>query len=139
MCPERTITRQYHKEHWRCVVSWEGRAQQGLFVPGSLCVPLSLQGLANICLPNICSSLLMNCLPLFEVPYPCLWASLVTRLVKNLPQCRRRWFNSWHQFNSIHLSPGRSPGERNGYPLQHSCLENSLVPGVAKSWTQLSN
>ena len=22
--------------------------------------------------------------------------------------------------------PGRSPGEENGYPLQHSCLENSI-------------
>ena len=38
---------------------------------------------------------------------------------------------------------GRSPGERNGYPLQYSCLENSMdrgawqaiVHGVAKSWT----
>ena len=38
---------------------------------------------------------------------------------------------------------GRSPGERNGNPLQHSCLENSMdrdawraiVQSVAKSWT----
>ena len=37
---------------------------------------------------------------------------------------------------------GRSPGEENGYPLQHSCLENSMhrgalwatAHGVAKSW-----
>ena len=37
--------------------------------------------------------------------------------------------------------PGRSPGERNGNPLQYSCLENSMdggawwatVHGVAKS------
>ena len=42
---------------------------------------------------------------------------------------------------------GRSPGEENSYPLQYSCLENSMdrsawwatVHGVAKSWTQLSN
>ena len=42
---------------------------------------------------------------------------------------------------------GRSPEEGNGYPLQYSCLENSMdrgtwqatVHGVAKSWTQLSN
>ena len=42
---------------------------------------------------------------------------------------------------------GRSPGEGNGYPLQCSCLENSInrgacwatVPGVAKSWTQQSD
>ena len=37
---------------------------------------------------------------------------------------------------------GRSPGEGNGYPLQYSGLENSMdsiVHGVAKNWTQLSN
>ena len=42
---------------------------------------------------------------------------------------------------------GRSPREGNGYPLQYSCLENSMdrgawwatVHGVAKSQTQLSN
>ena len=41
---------------------------------------------------------------------------------------------------------GRSPGERNGNPLQYSCLENptdrgawqAIVYGFAKSWTQLS-
>ena len=37
---------------------------------------------------------------------------------------------------------GRFPGEGEGYPLQHSGLENSMdcrVHGVAKSRTQLSN
>ena len=42
---------------------------------------------------------------------------------------------------------GRSPGEGNGNPLQHSCLENPMdggawwatVHGVAKSWTRLSD
>ena len=42
---------------------------------------------------------------------------------------------------------GRSPGERNVYPLQYSCLENSMdrgawwatIHGVAKSRTQLSD
>ena len=37
---------------------------------------------------------------------------------------------------------GRSPGEGKGYPLQYSALENfkdSLVHGVAKSWTWLSD
>ena len=42
---------------------------------------------------------------------------------------------------------GKSPGEGNGYPLQYSCLENSMdrggwratVHGVAKSQTWLSN
>ena len=45
------------------------------------------------------------------------------------------------------LRLGRSPGEGNGYPLQYSCLENSMgtgawrvtVHGVTKSWTWLSN
>ena len=42
---------------------------------------------------------------------------------------------------------GRSPGERNGNPLQYSCLENptnrggwqATVHGVAKSWTRLGD
>ena len=37
---------------------------------------------------------------------------------------------------------GRSPGEREGYPLQDSGLEDSIdcvVHGVAKSWTHLNN
>ena len=42
---------------------------------------------------------------------------------------------------------GKSPGERNGYPLQYSCLENSMdraawwatVHRVAKSQTQLND
>ena len=41
---------------------------------------------------------------------------------------------------------GRSPGERNGYPLQYSCLENSMdrgawqatIHGITKSGTRLS-
>ena len=34
---------------------------------------------------------------------------------------------------------GRSTGEGIGYPLQYSGLENSIVHGVAKSLTPLSN
>ena len=42
---------------------------------------------------------------------------------------------------------GRSTEEENGYPLQYSCLENSMdrggwwatIHGITKSWTQLSN
>ena len=36
---------------------------------------------------------------------------------------------------------GRSPGERNSYPLQYPGLGNSMdciVQGITKSWTQLS-
>ena len=38
------------------------------------------------------------------------------------------------------LGLGRSPGEGNNYPLQHSGLENSMdciVHGVSKSWTHI--
>ena len=45
------------------------------------------------------------------------------------------------------LGSGRYPGEGHGNPLQYPCLENPVdggawqatVPGVTKSWTQLSN
>ena len=63
--------------------------------------------------------------------------SLVAQTVKNLPA-------NTGDPGSI---PGsrRFPGEGNGYPLQYSCLENSVdrgawqttVPGIAKSLTQL--
>ena len=44
----------------------------------------------------------------------------------------------------LYLIPGlgRSPGERKGYPLQYSGLENAIdciTHGVAKSQTRLSN
>ena len=29
---------------------------------------------------------------------------------------------------------GRSPGEGNGYPLQYSCLENSMNRGAWRGW-----
>ena len=45
------------------------------------------------------------------------------------------------------LGSGRSSGERNGNPLQYSCLENPMdreawwatVHSITKSWTQLSD
>ena len=56
---------------------------------------------------------------------------------------------SAHSVGDLGLIPelGRSPGERNGNPLQYSCLENSMdggarwatVHGVAKSQTQLGD
>ena len=57
-------------------------------------------------------------------------------VVKNLPVKA----GDTRQVSSI-LGSGRSPGEGNGYPLQYSCLENSMdrrawqatVHGVAKS------
>ena len=55
----------------------------------------------------------------------------MAQLVKNLPAVP----------NSV-PGLGRSSGERKGYPLQYAGLENSMdsiVHGVAKSWTQLSD
>ena len=61
------------------------------------------------------------------------------------------WLNKESACNAgdLGLIPGlgRSPGERKGYPLQQSCLENSMdrgawwaiVHGITKSLTQLSN
>ena len=44
------------------------------------------------------------------------WASLVAQLVKNLPAKQKT-------LGSI-CGSGRSPGERNVYSIQYSCLEN---------------
>ena len=63
----------------------------------------------------------------------------VAQLVKNLPAVQETRVGS--------LGQGRSPGERNGNPLQYSCLENLMdtgawwaaVHGVAKSQARLSN
>ena len=49
-----------------------------------------------------------------------------------------------YKVGGLGLTPGlgRSPGEGKGYPLQYSCLENSMdsiVHGVAKSRTRLSD
>ena len=62
---------------------------------------------------------------------------MVAQMVKN-PPCHA---------GDLGLIPGsgRPPGEGNGYPLQYSCLENSMDKGawwttihrVAKSQTQL--
>ena len=57
-------------------------------------------------------------------------------MVKYLLVCRRLGFDPW---------VGKIPGEGNGYPLQYSCLENSMDRGawwatvheVAKSQRQL--
>ena len=56
---------------------------------------------------------------------------------------------SAYNVGDLDLIPGsgRSPGGRNGNPLQYSCLENPMaggawratVHGIAKSWTQLSD
>ena len=63
---------------------------------------------------------------------------MVAQTVKNLPAMQETWV--WT------LSREDSPREWNGYPLQYSCLENSMdrgawratVHGSAKSQTQLS-
>ena len=55
---------------------------------------------------------------------------------KDSVHCRRPGFNPWVR---------NIPGERNGNPLQYSCLENpmdrgawlAIIHGVTKSWTWL--
>ena len=63
---------------------------------------------------------------------------MLTQTVKNQPAMRGPGFDPW---------VGNIPGEGNGYPLQYSCLENSMdrgawqaaVHGVTKSQTRLSD
>ena len=63
----------------------------------------------------------------------------VDQTVKNLPAVLETWVRS--------LDWKDPPGEGNGYPLQYSCLGNSMdreawraiVQGVAKSQTRLSD
>ena len=50
-------------------------------------------------------------------------ASLVAQTVKNLP--------AMQETQGFIL--GSSPGEGNGYPLQYSCLENSMDRGAWKA------
>ena len=68
----------------------------------------------------------------YSLQYSC--ASLVAQLVKNPPAMQETWvrFLGWED----------PLGEKKGYSLQYSGLENSMdciVHGVAKSWTQLSD
>ena len=62
------------------------------------------------------------------------WASLVTEMVKNLPEVQETWVGKipWRracQSTPVFL-PGVSHGQRNWWAAVH---------GVAKSWTQLNN
>ena len=54
-------------------------------------------------------------------------ASLVAQMVKNLPTMQETWVQS--------LGWADPPGEGNGYPLQYSCLENSMHRGVMENYS----
>ena len=58
--------------------------------------------------------------------YMYIQVALMAQIVKNLPRMQET------QVRSIPGS-GRSPGEGNGYPLQYSCLENSMDKGRSLS------
>ena len=62
--------------------------------------------------------------PLFTNLLNCLWASLVTPMVK-----KRKIVCNVGDRGSI-PGLGRSPGEGNNYPLQYSCLENLMDRGI---------
>ena len=78
----------------------------------------------------------------FGISFAGSWASLVAQWIKNTPAMQE-------MAGDACLIPrsGRSPGERNGNPLQYSCLGNpkdrgtwrATVRGVSKSWTRLSD
>ena len=61
-------------------------------------------------------------------------ASLVAQTVKNLPAMWETRVQSLGQEDPLEMSsipgPGRSPGKGNGYPVQYSCLENSMDRGA---------
>ena len=61
-------------------------------------------------------SLLFNMLSRFVKIFP------VAQMVKNLPAMQETWVQS--------LGQEDPPGEGNGYPLQYSCLENSMNRGA---------
>ena len=81
----------------------------------------------------------MSAVHVFRVLFTPYWASLVAQMVKNPPGMQETgvWIPGL----------GRSPGEGHDYPLQYSCLENSMdrgiwgaiVHGVTKSQKQLSD
>ena len=68
------------------------------------------------------------------------WVSLVAQKVKNLPAIQETRIQSLGREDTL-------TREGNGYPLQYSCLENSMnkgawratVHGVAESQTRLSD
>ena len=78
--------------------------------------------------------------------YPALWASLVAQQLKNKT---RHIYPPAMQETGVRYLSWEDPLEKEtaSIPLQYSCLENPMdrgacwatVPGVAKSWTQLSN
>ena len=76
------------------------------------------------------------CVPMPTVVFPC--GTLVKNLTDSVGDAR--------DVGSI-PGLGRSPGEGNGYPVQYSCLKNSMdrvawwatVHGVAKSQTRLND
>ena len=74
----------------------------------------------------------------FRIGYQNFWGFPGGSVVKNLPANAR-------DVGSV-PTLGRSPGERNGNPLQYSCLENPMDRGAwqttlhrVTSQTQLSN
>ena len=78
-------------------------------------------------------SLFFNMLPKFVTPF--------------LPRCKQLLISWLKTVGGVKLHLVSNPGERNGNPLQYSCMETSIDRGdwwatvyrVTKSWTQLSD
>ena len=74
------------------------------------------------CIHSASVCLLLGAFNLFRVKIIINMYSLVAQMIKNLPAMPETQIRS--------LGEGRSPGEANGYPLQYSCLENSMDIGA---------
>ena len=98
-----------------------------------------------LCLPEQTTALLGEKYP----QLPRVFKYYIQQLYKNFFPGDSDGTESTCNAGDLHLIPGlgRSPGEGNGYPLQYSCLEDSMdvgawwatVHGVTKSQTILSN
>ena len=112
-------------------MNWNSQNSVSSSKPGNKLFPLIAQLVKNLPAMQETPVRVLGWEDALEKGYPLWysWASLVAQLVKNPPTMRETWL-------------GKIPVEGKGYPLQYSGLEKSMdctVPGVAKSWTWLSN
>ena len=132
--------------HWATRETWgvcrtgeKRRLKAALFweIPGPGILGLPHLSVPQWALPSGSKTVMPSCFLGYDLTAGLSLVSLVAQCKEPACQCRRCRFDPW---------VGRSPGERNGNPLQYSCLEKAMdrgawwaiVYGVAKSWTRLS-